>query len=140
MAKKLSIFTSLALGVVGGTAAAVFLTTESGKKLKQKVSNLVKDYQEHSDELHTEWVNKAHDLKNQVVNRYETVKDQFESGEVTIDDLVQTGKQKVQGLAEQVRANFSESESATERPIKEAEPIVEPLEDMIMQDDIEIDL
>ena len=40
MAKKIGIFTSILLGVAGGAAAAAFLATESGKKVKKQVNHL----------------------------------------------------------------------------------------------------
>ena len=43
MAKKIGIFTSILLGVAGGAAAAAFLATESGRKVKKQVTDFVKD-------------------------------------------------------------------------------------------------
>lgn len=146
MAKKLGALTSIILGVAGGAAAAAFLATESGKKVKKQVSDFVKDYQENRDEINADLVNKANDLKDQAVDRFEDVKGQLESGELTIDDLIQSGKEKVQDLTEQLKDKFAEvktsSEAKTEASEEDkAETIIEvPEEDVVVQDDIEIDL
>ena len=50
MAKKIGIFTSILVGVAGGAAAAAFLATESGKKVKKQVTDLVKDYKENHED------------------------------------------------------------------------------------------
>ncbi|MGT2910563.1 YtxH domain-containing protein [Streptococcus cameli] len=149
MAKKLNLLTSVVLGIAGGTAAAVFLASESGKKLKSKLSTVVKDYQENPESVHTDIVNKAQDLKNQAVDKYTEVKEQFETGELTIEDLVQTGKQKAQLLKEQslekfdkIKEQLSDSVPAEEGEIIEVfeETEVDLAEDIVVQDEIEIDL
>ncbi len=144
MAKKLGVFTSVLLGVAGGTAAAVFLATETGKTVKDKVSKLVKDYQDNHEEINANLMNKAQDLKDQTVGKYEDVKGQLESGELTLDDLLRSGKEKVQTFAEQIKEKMQETtvEPADfqEDAQKDATIIEVPEEDVVVQDDIEIDL
>lgn len=144
MAKKLGIFTSVLLGVAGGTAAAVFLATETGKTVKDKVSKVVKDYQENHEEINANLMNKAQDLKDQTVGKYEDVKGQLESGELTLDDLLRSGKEKVQTFAEQIKEKMQETTveptDFQEDGQKDATIIEVPEEDVVVQDDIEIDL
>lgn len=144
MAKKLGIFTSVLLGVAGGTAAAVFLATETGKTVKNKVSKLVKDYQENHEEINADLVNKAQDLKDQAVGKYEDVKSQLESGELTLDDLLRSGKEKVQVITEQIKEKVQEAQAnpvASDEATAEDSTIIEvPEEDVVVREDIEIDL
>lgn len=144
MAKKLGIFTSILLGVAGGTAAAVFLATETGKTVKNKVSKLVKDYQDNHEEINADLINKAQDLKDQAVGKYEDVKSQLESGELTVDDLLRSGKEKVQDITEQIKDKVNEakkhSTASQEGTEKETTIIEVPEEDVVVRDDIEIDL
>lgn len=136
MAKKLSMLTSIVLGAAGGAAAAVFLATETGKKVKGKVTNFVKDYQENHEEINADLVNKARDLKDQAVEKYEDVKGQLDSGELTVDDLFQTGKEKVQQIRDQSLEKFDQlKEKVAERPVENA---IE--ETSVVIEDIEIDM
>ncbi|CRH89386.1 Gas vesicle protein [Chlamydia trachomatis] len=136
MAKKTSMFTSLLLGAAGGAAVAVFLASETGKVVKNKVTSFAKDYQENHDEINEDWVNKAQDLGQQVVSKFDHVKTQLETGELTVDDLIQSGKEKALALKDQslekidqVKEKFAESET------------IEVLqEEKVVQDDIEINL
>ena len=132
MAKKTSMFTSLLLGAAGGAAVAVFLASETGKVVKNKVTSFAKDYQENHDEINEDLVNKAQDLGQQVVSKFDHVK----TGELTVDDLIQSGKEKALALKDQslekidqVKEKFAESET------------IEVLqEEKVVQDDIEINL
>ena len=141
MAKKIGIFTSILLGVAGGAAAAAFLATESGKKVKKQVTDFVKDYQENHEEINADLVNKAHYLKDQAVDKFEDVKGQLESGDLTIDDLLQTGKEKVLDLTDQIKDKIAEAKSPAEIQDEGAAPLIEvPEEDIVVQEDIEINL
>ena len=141
MAKKIGIFTSILLGVAGGAAAAAFLATESGNKVKKQVTDFVKDYQENHEEINAYLVNKAHDLKDQAVDKFEDVKSQLESGDLTIDDLLQTGKEKVLDLTDQIKDKIAEAKSPAEIQDEGAAPLIEvPEEDIVVQEDIEINL
>lgn len=141
MAKKIGIFTSILLGVAGGAAAAAFLATESGRKVKKQVTDFVKDYQENHEEINADLVNKAHDLKDQAVDKFEDVKGQLESGDLTIDDLLQTGKEKVLDLTDQIKDKIVEAKSPAEIQDEGAAPLIEvPEEDIVVQEDIEINL
>ena len=141
MAKKIGIFTSILLGVAGGAAAAAFLATESGRKVKKQVTDFVKDYQENHEEINADLVNKAHDLKEQAVDKFEDVKGQLESGDLTIDDLLQTGKEKVLDLTDQIKDKIVEAKSPAEVQDEGAVPVIEvPKEDVVVQEDIEINL
>ncbi|HEL1583450.1 TPA: YtxH domain-containing protein [Streptococcus suis] len=108
MVKKSSIFTSILLGVAGGAAAAIFLTSKSGKALKERVVNFTKDYQENYEEINVELLHKAQDLKEQAVGKYQEVKEQFETGELTVDDLMKSGKEKAQVVKEQSKERIEQ--------------------------------
>lgn len=102
MSKASKFLTTLVLGAAGGTAAAVFLASKTGKVLREKVTDYIKDYQQDPESKHAEWVDKAHDLKDQAVEKYSDVKNRFESGELTTDDIVKTVKEKAEELKERV--------------------------------------
>ncbi|MBY5033840.1 YtxH domain-containing protein [Streptococcus gallolyticus] len=146
MAKKTSILTSLLLGAAGGAAAAVFLASETGKVVKNKVTSFAKDYQENYEEINAEFVNKAQDLGQQVVDKFDQVKTQLETGELTVDDLIQSGKEKALALKDQslekidqVKEKFAESETAEVEVL--SEDVFEAVEEeKVVQDDIEINL
>ncbi|MBO4107300.1 YtxH domain-containing protein [Streptococcus suis] len=108
MVKKSSLLTSIVLGAAGGAAAAVFLASKSGKAIKDKVQDFIKEAKENPEETNAELINKATELKNQAVERFQTVKGQFETGELTVDDLVKTGKEKVTSLKDQSLEKFEQ--------------------------------
>lgn len=148
MTKTSKVLTSLILGAAGGAAAAVFLATETGKKFKNKAVELVKDYQEHPEEVNAELLQRAQDLKDQAVGKYNEVKGQFESGDLTVDDLVQTGKEKATVLKdqslekfEQLKSKLAEQKETVAAEVEEfVDDEVDLAEDTVVQDDIEINL
>ncbi|HFH9837418.1 TPA: YtxH domain-containing protein [Streptococcus suis] len=108
MVKKSSIFTSILLGVAGGAAAAIFLTSKSGKAVKERVVNFTKDYQENYEDINAELLHKAQDFKNQAVGKYQEVREQFETGEITVDSLMKSSKEKAQVVKEQSKETFEQ--------------------------------
>lgn len=149
MAKVSRIFTTVALGVVGGAAAAVFLASKTGKAAKEKVLTLVKDYQENPEELHAQWLEKAQDLKDDALSKYQEVKEQVASGELTYEDVLQTGRDKTALFKEQAAERIAQLRERLAHQEVPSADIVDSVvdtveealpEDVVIQDDIEITL
>lgn len=145
MAKKTSIFTSLFLGAAGGAAVAIFLASETGKAVKNKVTNFVKDYQENHEEVNADLVSRAQDLGQQVVGKFDQIKTQLKTGELTVDDWIQSGREKALALKEQSLEKIDQvkekiAESATVEMEVIPKETLSATEEVVVQDDIEIDI
>ncbi len=169
MAKKGGLFSSVLFGVVGGAAAAYFLSTEKGKEVKKKVVDFAHDYKDNPEKINQEIIQKAQGFGQQASEKITEVRDQVVSGELTVDDIVASGKEKAQDLAalskeriEEVRETIAAQNWTTadllavirgqvnaETPAEPAEDqvfalpeaaVVDPAEDAVTQEDIEITL
>lgn len=108
MVKKSSMLTSVVLGVVGGTAAAVFLATKTGKAVKEKVAAFATDYKENHEEIHADLIEKAQELGKQATDKFVEVKGQLESGDLSVEELVKSGCDKSLETIEQIKEKITE--------------------------------
>lgn len=94
---------SMILGALSGAAAAIFLQTEKGKEVKEKVLNIIDDYKENPEEYNQQILDKTVDLKDKTVDLFVNYKTKFETGELTAQDVLDTAQEKASDLFVDVR-------------------------------------
>ena len=91
---------SILLGTVSGVAAALFLTSEKGKRVTSQAQDFLEDLKEDPEYAKEQALEKLTDVKEQTKEFVLKTKEQIESGEITIDTVLDKAKYHAQQATE----------------------------------------
>ena len=115
---------SILLGTVSGVAAALFLTSEKGKRVTSQAQDFIEDLKEDPEYAKEQALEKLTEVKDQTKEFVLKTKEQVESGEITLDTVLEKAKYHAQQATEVSKETFNQIKSQLEDTV-----VVEEKED-----------